>query len=427
MHFRIPAVISLMLLIPAFSFAQENAVQEKTPEGWQFIPLPVISYNSDLGLHLGANLDIYDYGRKPSLFPDYLHKFRLETSYFFGGRSMIHASYDSEHLIPGVRIAAVISWQKDPLYNFYGFGGDVVTYDRSQDLRNGVAYYSHGRDMARIVTVFQGKIVRNFNWVAGLSVSYYDTYETISKKYDGENSLYHFYRQTGVIGDDEIKGWIAEIKAGANYDTRDFEPAPTKGICADVYLNASPDIFRTGYAFAKLCAHFRHYITPGPDWFTLAYHLAYQGTVAGKAPFFIQQNIYSLVQKQSFTDGLGGQNTIRGVAGGRLVGDGYAWANFEARFRLFKFKIAGMDFFVATNPFYDIGAIVQPYKLEEISKATGESLSKLKELSGRLHQSAGLGFKLGMDKNYILSLEIAKAFNRNDGPLGIATSINYIF
>lgn len=113
---------------------------------------------------------------------------------------------------------------------------------------------------------------------------------------------------------------------------------------------------------------------------------------------------------------------------GRLVGDGYALGNLEARIRILQFDLAGTNCYLAVNPFYDMGAIVQPYKIEEISKATGESIEALRERALRLHQSAGLGLKFGMDRNYLISLEVAKAFNSNDGhPIGFATAINYIF
>ena len=408
---------------------EENGgkVIQKTPQGWRFTPLPMFSYNSDLGLKLGASVDIFSYGKDPSIFPDYYHRFRTEASFFTRGQALIHSEYDSSHLIPVVRFSVSATYQNNPLCNFYGFGGDVTEYDRSKDLKDGVAYYSYRRKMARLITTFQGKIVSNLNWVAGVSAWYLDTSESDFKDYDGNNSLYHLYRTSGIIEDDEIKGGVIEFKAGLSWDTRDFEPSPSKGIYADVSLNASPDFFRTGYKYAKLSAHFRHYFTPGPDWLTLAYHVAYQGLVAGKAPFYVQQNIYSLILRQPFNEGLGGPNTIRGVLTSRLIGNGYAWGNFEARIRLFSLNWLGVDWYVATNPFYDIGAIVQPYKIDEIAAATGEPASALLERSSHLHQSAGLGLKIGMDRNFILSIEAAKAFNKNDGPLGLTIAVNYIF
>jgi len=52
-----------------------------------------------------------------------------------------------------------------------------------------------------------------------------------------------------------------ELKAGLVYDTRDFEPAPSRGWWVDLCLVASPDVFDDGYKYVKLAAHVRKYIT----------------------------------------------------------------------------------------------------------------------------------------------------------------------
>lgn len=406
----------------------EAKIDDSVPSGPMVNLLPIVGYNTDLGFRLGASLNLDDYGRNPSLFPDSRQKFFMETSYFTKGRAVLQAEYESHYLIPGIRFYAALAYQSDPLYHFYGFGGDIVEYDWEKDCRNDMAYYSFNRRMGSLQTYFRGHVTEHLNWTAGLSIWYFNTSDTSFRQFDGSYSIYHFYREYGIIGDDEVEGGSMEFKAGLCWDNRDYEISPSRGIFADASVNFSPDIFRTGYKYAKLAVHFRHYITPGPDWLTLAYHLAYQGTIAGKAPFYIQQNIYSNAFRQSFEEGLGGCGTLRGILSGRLVGDGYAWGNLEARIRILQFDLAGTNCYMAVNPFYDMGAIVQPYKIEEISKATGESIEALRERALRLHQSAGLGLKFGMDRNYLISLEVAKAFNSNDGhPIGFATAINYIF
>lgn len=396
---------------------KEVSEQDSAPHGTEFNIFPILGYNTDRGFRLGATMSL----QSPA------HKFFLETSYFTKGQGRIQAEYESGHLIPGIKFSVSLAYQDDPLHQFYGFGGDIIDYDREKDLHNDLPYYSFNRKMGSLQTFFRGKVTGHLGWTAGLSAWYFDTSDTAFRNYDGTNSLYHFYRSCGIIGDNETKGGIMELKAGLCWDSRDYEMSPSKGIYADIGLSYSPDVFGTGYSYAKLAAHFRHYFTPGPDWLTFAYHLAYQGTIAGKAPFYIQQNIYSNDYRQCMEEGLGGFGTLRGVLSGRLVGDGYAWGNVEARIRIVQFDMLGLDCYLAVNPFYDLGAIVQPYKIDEISKATGEAPEVLLEKSSRLHQSAGLGLKFGMGRDYLISFEIARAFNTNDGPIGFTTAINYIF
>lgn len=419
-------VASLILCLGATALRAQDQPDD-TPEGWKALPLPILSFNSDLGFQFGATTDIYNYGREPSLYPDYLHKFHVEASHYTKGQTLAHIEYDSEHLIEGIRVSASATAQIDPLYNFYGFNGNVTTYDRGIDRQDGKAFYNYKRSLFRFQSNFQGRVRPDLYWIGGLSFSYYLNEDLNFEGYDPDNTLYHFYHTNGVIRDNEKKGGFFEFKGGLSYDTRDFEPSPTSGMWGEVYFVGAPDILRTGYSYLKLCAHFRQYFTPGPDWITLAYHLAYQGTIAGEAPFYMQQNIYSLLFKQAYCEGLGGLNTLRGLLAGRLVGNDYAWANFEVRCRVISGLLLGREWYIAANPFFDMGLITRPYRVKEQAAAYACSEAEISRLACSLHASAGLGLKFGFDRNYIMSIEGGKSFNENDGPFSIAIAINYIF
>jgi len=78
---------------------------------------------------------------------------------------------------------------------------------------------------------------------------------------------------------------------------------------------------------------------------------------------------------------------------------------------------------VATNPYFDMGQILQPYRLEEQKNA---GLYSGREKSP--HFTAGLGIKLIMNHNMVVSFEGGKPFDKNDGT-GLWTNIgfNYLF
>lgn len=418
--------VSLFLCLSAATLSAQEQ-QSAVPQGWRVIPMPIVCYNSDLGFQFGANSDIYNYGTGPSLYPKYLHKFHVEACYSTKGQTLANIDYDSEHLIPGVRVSASATAQIDPLYNFFGFNGDVTTYDRKLDRHDGVAYYCYRRSLFRFRSIIQGQIAPKLKWVGGMSFWYILNEDLNLKGYQPDNTLFHSYRTSGIIRDDEVKGGFFEFTGGLSLDTRDFEPSPTKGIWAEAYFVGAPDILHTGYSYLKFCARFRHYFTPGPEWLTFAYNLAYQGTIAGEAPYYMQQNIYSLLTKQAVCEGLGGLNTVRGVMGCRLLGNDYAWANFEIRCRIIDGTLLGMNWYIALNPFFDLGIITRPFRIKEMSAVLGRPEDELTRLACSLHKSAGLGIKIGLDRNYILSLEVGKSFSNNDGPVCISTAINYIF
>lgn len=109
----------------------------------------------------------------------------------------------------------------------------------------------------------------------------------------------------------------------------------------------------------------------------------------------------------------------------RIVGNGYLWGNFELRWRIFDFRLFGQEWYFAANPFFDAGAVVQPYRLEEM-KASGDAAIYSGEPDGA-HLSAGLGVKAVMNSNFIVSVEWGMPFDRRDGSGSLNIGLNYIF
>jgi len=400
--------------------------QEIKKNGWNFGPLPCVTYNSDLGFQYGVCADIFNYR---GVFPDYRQRFYVELSRYTKGQTLAHVQFDSKYLIPGIRTTFSASYQYDPLFQFFGLCG-VEPYDSSLDLNKETktARYSYKRSMVRVLADFRGNIAPSLSWTGGLSYWYYKLSDISDDRYDSQKTLFWQMRQAGVFSASEAGGGHRiEIKGGIIYDTRDNESAPEKGIWSEAYLNGSPDFFGDKFNYLRLSAHWRHYVGIIPDRLVFAYHLAFQGTLLGQAPFYTQQNISTLFLRQTCTDGLGGINTVRGILAQRLVGDSYAWTNVEFRVRLFSFNLLNQSWYVALNPLFDAGMVTRLYKGEELARFYGKTVDELKKEAVKLHCSAGAGLKLAMNRNFIVSLEYAKPFVKTDGPGTIYIALNYIF
>ena len=442
----IPFLFALLILSPLSLAANDTAPVKEPKKGWNFGPLPAIGYNTDLGFQLGALCDIYYYG-DGSVFPDYVHKFNVEASYYFKGSGLFHFFYDSKYLIPkGIRLTFAATYLPNPIMNFYGFNGAASPYHASLDKQNDIAFYSIKRNALRILADFRGNIAGSLDWAAGASFWNYKIGGVTLKKYreQADFSLYYLYRRHGIIGEGEARGGSRfELKAGFVFDTRDHEAAPSRGIWAELMAYGSPDLRGKGvgerFNYMKVAAHFRHYVPVWRDKIVFAYHLAYQGTVAGNVPFYMQSNITTAYLRQVQSEGLGSINTLRGMLYNRIVGDGVAWGNAEMRFRIVSFNFIKQQWYVAVNPFFDAGMVVQPFRLDRIKAAAAEpatddpetELAERKLIySGRdekVHLSAGLGIKLVMNRNFIVSAEWAKPFDRQDGTSGMNIGLNYIF
>lgn len=449
--------------------------ERELKSGWGFGALPCATYSTDMGFQYGVFGDFYNYGDGSS-YPNYREKIGYEVSHFTKGRTRLYLSYDNRYLIPGVRTTVSATYIDDPLYNFYGFNGAASPmYDdlmSNKDytgqvlsgkipaanlpiyglmgvdqLQSGISYYYMKRDIIRVLADFQGQIVPGLRWAGGLSFWNFRMGDMNAKYgYDANSTMFRHYKDFGVLKDSEADGGSRlELKAGLVYDSRDNEAAPNRGMWSELYFNGSPDVFGDGFNYLKLCAHFRHYVSiplglkAGDPVF--AYHLAYQGTVAGEAPYYIQQNITALILKQMVSEGLGSSNSIRGTRANRLIGDGYLWGNFELRVKIVNFKLLGQYFYLAANPFLDCGMIVQPYRAVEMSRlpeiaalATasgydpGNAEKYVRDKAGEFICSGGAGLKLAWNQNFIISLEIAHNFNNGIGdPFWMSIGTNYNF
>ena len=418
------AVITLLVL----SFAV--SAQDKVKHGFNSVPYPVIGYSDDLGIQYGVNYTLFDYG-DGSIFPNYRHKAVMEFSRYTRGQTGLKLTYQSAYLIPGIRVSAALAYNMNPMYHFYGFNGSATPVNRSLDRKGGLAYYDIDRKFFRAVTNFQGPIANGIDWAAGINYLSYRIGQLNPKYgYDVTNSLYTRYVESGIIRPDEAEGGrVLEFNAGLVCDTRNATTIPSKGVWSELYFTVAPDVFRTGHSYTRLSAHFRHYVgIVDNDRLTFAYHLAYQGIISGDPPFYVLQNITSLIVNRTVNEGLGNKNTIRGTLYNRFIGKGYVWGNFETRVKLFNFTIPthlfsleNQSFYIAANPFFDCGAIVSPYRLDA-SKG-----SQAYKDATKFHGSYGTGFKLVMNRNFVMSVEVARPLNRDDGHFGLIMGTNYLF
>ena len=447
---KILMVWLISLTVPVF--AQEREMKA----GWSFGLLPAVTYSVDNGLQVGAFGDVYNYG-DGATYPDPLHKISWEASYFLKSqRTRLYLAYDSKYLFSGMRVNASVTYMNDPLYSFWGFNGPASltglrdhTYDYYWNNKEvGINYYGMSRKMLRVLANFQGRIAGNFNWAAGLNFWNWklgDMEDSGFKRdgsgqkhfYDKSCTLYRDYQNLGIIKEDEKGGGSAlELNAGFVYDTRDIEAAPGRGIWAEAYLNGNVLTHR----YLKACLYFRHYIDipvhiPAGDP-VFAYRLAWQQTIAGESPLYMIQNNPLLVQRNMISEGFGSGNTIRGLRENRILTEGFAWVNAELRVKLASFKLFRQFFYVAVNPFFDAGVITKGYRTAEfeiartINVATCLPLDQIYDTSkiGDIVHSAGVGLKIAMNQNFVVSAEFAKCFYKPlDAGLWIRIGTNYQF
>ncbi len=435
----------LLMLLPVMSITLVLLSQEDNSKtGWNIGGVPAITYSTDLGFQYGVVINLFDYG-DGSGYPSYSQMFYFEVSRFTKGSSTYRIMYDTETLIPGIKLTSDIAYLTDQAYDFYGFNGYQSVYNSSWEDDESPDYvsrmfYRTDRKLFRFKNDLKGRLAGDhFEWNAGLELKNFVIGSVdINRLNKGKDNnllpdtpgLYDKYVDWGIIGEDEADGgFITTLKAGLSYDSRDFKANAMKGIWFETGVEASPS-FLSEAGFAKFFAIYRQYLTIVPKNLSFAYRLGYQSTIAGKVPFYYQNQLVTSVLSGTTSEGLGGSKNLRGILRNRVVGDGLFYGNVELRWKVIRFRFINQNFYLGLNGFGDFGMVTKKVDFTIPDAATmgsdnpGDYFNSDNE---SMHMSAGVGLKIAMNENFIVSADFGKAFNPQDGNIGFYIGLNYLF
>ncbi|MBQ5856867.1 MAG: hypothetical protein IIW55_06105 [Bacteroidales bacterium] len=473
------ALISILLM--SFALQAQDAIQnndngkkkkekiynekgELIKKGWNFGPLPVVGFNSDLGFQYGACVDIFNYG-DGSRYPKFDYKMNLEVSAYTKGSLNLRFYGDYYSLIPNSRLFVDAGYFTDKRFEFYGFNGYASPYyndlyvlgqqDNGQQslIENynnpdfNSVFYRMDRKQFRFNSCLRTKFGFGEHLYYGVGLSYFNynmgriNIQNEEYAYDQQITLYELYRESGLIRADEADGGnVTQLKLAFIYDSKNHDSDPTRGAYFEATLTGAPDIIDgDGYSHATFNAVWQHYIPVVAENLTFAYRVVTQNVIAGEIPYYAAFNSNMLFYKKMYTDAMGGVNSVRGINRNRVIGAGYAWLNAELRWKVVGFQFINQNWNVALNPFFDAGMVTQSYRLDEQKEAWNkieeiyDMPSDYKNLiySGQkegIHTSAGCGLKLIMNRNFIISAEAAKALNARDGEgMRVYIGFNYLF
>lgn len=444
-----------------------DSLGRKIKTGWNFGILPSVAYDADYGFQGGVLGNIYFYGDGHQ-YPEYIHSLYVEAAYSTKHQGCFRVNYDSKYLIPGHRITLDALYLPAGMCDFYGFNGYQSVYNKNWNTWNknpakmtdpesyrSRLFYKYKRDLIRVAADFEGTIYQNLKWNGGIGVLGYlvsdcnvnmlngkKVYDKTLKRYEQKaldpqmEGLYDKYIRWGLIDAAEQRGgWHPYLRGGISYDTRDRRQGPTKGIYTDLFFTYSAAFnaaygqqAAAGYNHLQFNFTFRHYVPVYKDRVTFAYRIGTQNLIAGRSPFYMNSYLNTQFIQRMIYEGLGGGNSLRGVMAYRIMADGFLYGTAEFRCRVVNFDIGRQHFFIGLNPFFDFGMVTQPCAINKINEdelkakieADGEQLSDYFRLDKksiyRPHMAAGLGIKVGMNENFVLSVDWAMPFDKQDNP-----------
>jgi hypothetical protein len=435
---------TIALVVISLTILSVAAQEENTKKGWNFGILPAITFSTDLGFQYGGLIDLYYYGNG-DIYPGFYHKLYFEVSRFTKGSGIYRFNYDSEHLIPGIRISTDLAFLPDEAYDFYGFNGYDAVLNKDwldEDSPDYVTrmFYMHRRTLLRFKNDFQGKLAGDkLKWNAGFAIQNFKISEVdLDKLNKGKDpgdllpdvpGLYELYQTWGVLSPEEADGGLINtVKLGLAFDTRDNRPNPNKGIWTEAGIETSQKFLGSEATFGKFYFTHRQYLPVVPGKLTFAYRLGYQQTVFGTVPFYYQSQMIVSVLLGATSEGLGGSKSVRGIWRNRVIGDGFLYGNAELRWKAVKFKFIKQNFYLGVNGFSDFGMVTDKVKYTYNLGTTGYNEADFfKTDAEKLHFTAGAGLRIVMNENFIIAIDYGKAFKEQDGGSGFYMGLNYLF
>ena len=440
--------LPVFFVITLYGNSPEDSVkadkkQEKIKKGWTFGGVPAVSYNTDLGFQYGLVLNFFNYGDGKT-YPKYHHNIYLEWSRYTKGSGKNILQYDSEYLIPGIRVTAELAYLTDLALDFYGFNGyesyfnEAWIDDGNTDSYLSRVFYAMDRKMLRGRADFQGPITgRTFRWLAGLELSHIKTDDVdtsrLNKGKDAEdrlpdaNLLFENYKTWGLIPEDQWDGGTTTLlKLGAVYDTRDNEANPMKGMWTEFQFLWAPSFLGNGdLNYTRMVLTHRQYFTLVPKVLSFVYRLSYQSKLSGEMPFYMLPFAYNTAPDVT-RDGFGGNKTIRGVMRNRVVGDGVAFGNLEFRWKFYRGIVLNQNVYLALSAFLDGGMVTNQYKLA--AEVPAEAITYIPGTDEGLHMGYGGGLHIALNENFIVAADVAKAVKEDDSnKLGVYIGLNFLF
>lgn len=150
-------------------------------------------------------------------------------------------------------------------------------------------------------------------------------------------------------------GWVSIIQTALIFDTRDFEPDPTKGYYFEVANEYSSKHIGSQFDFDKLFIQGRAYQKiPVGKRTVFAGRFGVGNIFGNNAPFFEFQDQWS---PEGSINALGGRQSLRGYRANRFLARSMWFTNVELRVRLVETKLGKQRFAFGVAPFFDAGTV----------------------------------------------------------------------
>ncbi len=187
-------------------------------------------------------------------------------------------------------------------------------------------------------------------------------------------------------------GRVSLLQQALLYDTRDFEPDPTRGVYFELANEWSNPAIGSEFTFDKLFTQIKAFrrIAVGPRT-VLAGRVGVGNIFGENAPFFEFQDQWS---PDGSVNALGGSRSLRGYRANRFLGRALWFANAEVRARLTEFTVGRQRFALGVAPFVDAGTVRDRWQSLNLD---------------RVRWSYGAGARVAWNQSTMISLDVGRS------------------
>ncbi|MCS6904894.1 MAG: DUF5982 domain-containing protein [Bacteroidia bacterium] len=406
---RCPLGIDLCKKLPDFELATKK-------EGTFLTGLPRVEFDPIRGLGLGGDAFLYFNKTRNDPFFEYTpyrHRFNLEFFIFTNGRIRYALNYDAPYIFNSkwrVRADAVL-WE-DPNAQYWGIGrsylkplqfrdkktGSFRNFNKVEEYENNLAlaelgengnyytdyYFNQMQQREQLYNILVERVMlggklrflfgyealfTSFSSYQNLEVDECYTIDGQKVKALNKRTLVDIQREDGTWEKFNITGFTnshkymftSMIAAALIYDTRDFEPDPSKGVFLEYSHEYSGPWLGSQFHFNKFMLQGQYFYTlkkwrNNKNRLTLAGLTAF-GYIFGPKINFIEMWDLSSQAEAGGILVLGGNRSIRGFREARFVAPTVALVNLEARVKFYDFHFLKQHFTLGAIAFYDFGSI----------------------------------------------------------------------
>lgn len=269
----------------------------------------------------------------------------------------------------------------------YAFVTDALSnrFRETEYMLNLKADYAIGKGKWRVMCGYEIQHL-SYKTFEGFNAEAIDSTGKKTTAPNGTSLLRRDYEQGLIYGLNG--GWVSLFQTALIYDTRDFEPDPSKGIYFELANEFSNPIIGSAFDFNKLFVQARYYqkIPVGPRTVFTA-RLGAGNIFGSKAPFFEYQDQWS---PDGSINSLGGRQSLRGHRANRFLARSLWFSNIELRVRLADAKIRKQRFSFTLVPFFDAGTVRDKWQDLNFDK---------------VKTSYGGGLRIGWNQSTVLSFD----------------------